>query len=199
MASIRYNQVVLGVLTLSVGLAMDATAVAAAKGFGAAKLRVWDATKMAVLFGLFQAGMPIIGWAVGARFAKTIEAWDHWIAFALLGGIGGKMIYEVLRGGDEGDAQQEDDSEAFAWWPLVVLAVATSIDALVAGLTLPLLAVPIAVAAATIGVTTAVLSASGAYLGRKLGARVGRKLDVVGGLLLIGLGTKILIEHLTAS
>ena len=77
----------LAVLTLSVGLAMDATAVAAAKGFGAARLRVWDAAKMALLFGVFQAGMPIVGWAIGDRFAKTIEAWDHWIAFALLGGI----------------------------------------------------------------------------------------------------------------
>jgi manganese efflux pump family protein len=178
---------------------MDATAVAAAKGFGAARLRVWDATKMALLFGVFQAGMPVIGWAVGSRFAKVIEAWDHWIAFALLGGIGGKMIYEVVRGGESDDGQAETDQrEAFAWWPLVLLAVATSIDALVAGLTLPLLAVPIAVAAATIGLTTAVLSAGGAYVGRRLGAHIGRKLDVFGGLLLIGLGTKILVEHLSA-
>ncbi len=178
---------------------MDATAVAAAKGFGSARLRVRDATKMALLFGVFQAGMPIIGWAVGERFAKVIEAWDHWIAFALLGGIGGKMIYEALRGNEEEKEEQDaDDNAAFAWWPLVVLAVATSIDAPVAGLTLPLLAVPIAVAAATIGVTTAVLSAGGAYLGRTFGARIGRKLDIVGGVLLMGLGTKILIEHLSA-
>lgn len=189
-------------MTLSVGLAMDATAVAAAKGFGAAKLRVVDATKMALLFGAFQAGMPVVGWAIGARFAKVIEAWDHWIAFVLLGGVGAKMIFEVARGdaelSSEGAAGSADD-DSFAWWPLVVLAVATSIDALVAGLTLPLLSVPIAAAAATIGLTTAVLSAGGAYLGRRLGARIGRKLDVVGGLLLIGLGTKILIEHLTSA
>jgi putative Mn2+ efflux pump MntP len=185
----------LGVLMLSIGLAMDATAVAAAKGLGAARLRVRDTTKMALLFGAFQAGMPLLGWAIGFRFAKAIEAWDHWVAFVLLGGIGAKMIVEALRRKQDDD---DDTADPFGWWSLVVLAVATSIDALIAGLTLPLMAVPILLAVTSIGVTTAVLSAAGAWAGRQIGARLGRKLDVFGGLLLVGLGTKILIEHLSA-
>ncbi len=184
------------VLTLAVGLSMDATAVAAAKGFAAQELRPTHVLKTSLMFGGFQAGMPVLGWVVGSRFASSIEAWDHWIAFALLGGIGAKMIVDVIRGESEEEAEKE--TSHFGFWPLLVLAVATSIDALVAGLTLPLMAVPIAVAAALIGVTTAGLSAAGAHAGRKLGARIGRKLDVVGGILLIGLGAKILVEHLAA-
>lgn len=185
------------VLTLAVGLSMDATAVAAAKGFAAQELRPTHVLKTSLMFGGFQAGMPVLGWVVGSRFASSIEAWDHWIAFALLGGIGAKMILDVVRDNGEGDEAKQ--AAHFGFWSLFVLAVATSIDALVAGLTLPLMAVPIALAAALIGLTTAGLSAAGAHAGRKLGARIGRKLDVVGGLLLIGLGTKILVEHLTAA
>jgi putative Mn2+ efflux pump MntP len=170
---------------------MDATAVAAARGFSNPDAKARDIVKMGALFGGFQAGMPILGWAVGDRFATLIAAWDHWVAFVLLAGIGAKMIYEVVRGGPEEEAQ----GNAFGWAPLVVLAVATSIDALVAGLTLHLLAVPVVTAVIVIGATTAAFSIAGAYLGRRFGASIGRKLDVFGGILLIGLGLKILLEH----
>jgi putative Mn2+ efflux pump MntP len=182
------------VLTLSVGLAMDATAVAAARGFSNPDARPRDIVRMGALFGGFQAAMPIAGWAVGSRFARLIAAWDHWVAFVLLAGIGVKMIYEVVRGGPD-DETSRPKGDAFGWMPLLALAVATSIDALVAGLTLPLLGVSLAVAVSVIGLTTAAASIAGAYLGRRFGTSIGRKLDVFGGVLLIGLGLKIVLEH----
>jgi putative Mn2+ efflux pump MntP len=186
----------LPLLTLAVGLAMDATAVAATQGFAAPDAPLSRYLRLALLFGAFQAGMPVVGWAVGEHFSHAIEAYQHWIAFALLAGIGGKMLHEVFQRGE--DAARPDDGSTFGWGRLVMLAVATSIDALVAGLTLPLLQIPILTAVAVIGVTTAGLSLGGVYLGRQFGGRVGRKLDALGGLLLIGLGVKILVEHLVS-
>lgn len=183
-------------LTLSVGLAMDATAVAAAKGCAHPEARPGDTLKMGALFGGFQAGMPLIGWSAGVRFATLIEAWDHWLAFALLAGIGAKMIWEARSGPHDPERGDAKTRAPFGWGPLLALAVATSIDALVAGLTLPLLDVPVAAAVAAIGVTTAVFSIGGAYLGRRFGASFGTKLDVLGGVLLIGLGAKVLLSHL---
>jgi putative Mn2+ efflux pump MntP len=174
---------------------MDATAVAAAKGFAAPQVRLGDALRVAFLFGGFQAAMPALGWLLGARFAPLIEAWDHWIAFVLLAGIGGKMIHEAVSRRDDISAPP---TNPFGWWPLVVLAVATSIDAFAAGVTLPLLGVPLVMAVVVIGAVAAVFSFAGVYVGRRFGDRLGKKLDVFGGVLLIGLGVKTLIEHLSA-
>lgn len=174
---------------------MDATAVAAAKGLASPRVRLGDALRVAFLFGGFQAAMPALGWLLGDRFAARIEAWDHWIAFALLAGIGGKMIHEALSQRDDGPAPPSD---TFGWRPLLVLAVATSIDALAAGVTLPLLDVPLVTAVVVIGAVTAALSLAGVYVGRRFGDRLGKKLDVLGGVLLIGLGVKTLVEHLRA-
>jgi putative Mn2+ efflux pump MntP len=113
----------------------------------------------------------------------------------LLAGIGGKMIHEAVTGHDDEPATSDN---AFGWGPLVILAVATSIDALAAGVTLPLLGVPLVTALLVIGVVTAVLSFAGVYVGRRFGDRLGKKLDVFGGVLLIGLGVKTLIQHLSA-
>jgi manganese efflux pump family protein len=186
---------VLDAVVLAVALAMDATAVAGARG--AAPLDppegggIWtaDAIRIAAVFGGFQAAMAAVGWAAGAGAARWIVSWDHWLAAAILGVLGGRMIVAAWRGGDGGGAGRPTGRE------LVLLGVATSIDALAAGVTLPLLAVPPVVAIALIGLVTAALSAAGVALGRWLGARVGRPLEVAGGLALVAIGVKIVVEH----
>lgn len=190
----------MAILWLAVGLAMDATAVASARGVAASRVTPIHALKIALLFGGAQALMPLLAWLIGARVGPWVAAWDHWIAFVLLGGLGAKMLWEA-RAGDDDEAPRED--EPFAWRVLLVLAVATSIDAFAVGLTLPMIGAPLVLSLVTIGVVTALLSAGGLFAGsllraRSLGASLGKRLDVVGGVVLIGLGAKILIEHLTS-
>ena len=185
----------LAILTLSVGLAMDATAVSAARGCAARALRAQDVLRVAALFGGFQALMPGIGWFVGESLGSVVSAWDHWIAFGLLGAIGGKMLWEA-RDSAERTPAPGSDAELFATRVLVLLAIATSIDALAAGITLPMLGAPLLFSLASIGVITAASSALGMLIGRRFGGMLGRRLDAFGGLVLVGLGTKILCEHL---
>ena len=186
---------------LSVGLAMDATAVAAARGLATPVITARHVALVAGFFGGFQALMPLIGWYLGAQVGPGVQAWDHWIAFVLLAAIGGKMLWEA-RGGDAHDADDGPDPAAgdlFGFKIMLLLAIATSIDALAAGFTLTMLDVPIAVSLATIGLTTAVLSALGLFAGRRFGAHLGARLDALGGVVLIALGGKILYEHLSAA
>jgi putative Mn2+ efflux pump MntP len=184
-------------LALSVGLAMDATAVAAARGMAVPRVRIGHVARVALFFGGFQALMPLVGWLIGAKVGPLVEAWDHWIAFVLLAGIGSKMLWEA-RSGEE-DAPATKEADLFGFRAMLVLAIATSIDALAVGITLPMLGVGIAPALAAIGVTTAILSALGLFAGRRFGAMLGKRLEVAGGLVLIGVGAKILIEHLTGT
>ncbi len=184
------------ILALSVGLAMDATAVSAARGMAVPVVRPRHAVLVALFFGGFQALMPVVGWLVGARIGPLVEAWDHWIAFVLLGAIGAKMLWEA-RGSKE-DAAPRSEAELFGFRVMLALAVATSIDALAVGITLPMLDAPFVLSVATIGVTTAVLCVVGLVAGRRAGAMLGRRLDMLGGIILIGLGVKILVEHLRA-
>lgn len=183
------------ILLLAVGLAMDAAAVAAGRGLAVPRVLPRHVVRVALFFGGFQALMPLLGWLVGARFGTLVESWDHWIAFVLLGAIGGKMLWEAHAGGP--DAEQ-GPGDPFGLRVMLVLAIATSVDALAVGITLPMLGAPLLLSLVTIGVTTAALSVAGLYAGRRFGALLGRRLDLVGGLVLIGLGTKILIEHLSA-
>lgn len=188
----------LSLLLLSVGLSMDAMAVAAAKGLAAPRVRARDVALLAGTFGGFQALMPLLGWLLAERFGALVEAWDHWIAFALLALLGGKMVVEGWRGEDE-DA--DDVANPFALGTVLLLGVATSIDAFAAGLTLPLLGLPPLLAVVVIGGVTAALSALGFFLGRRGGAlfggaRLGKRLEILGGLALIALGARILVEHL---
>ena len=182
------------VLALALGLAMDATAAAAACGVAAPAVRARHYASVAAYFGGFQALMPLLGWRLAAWLGPVIEGWDHWIAFVLLSGIGAKMIHGAWRGG----VRAAGEGDGFGPKVMLGLAVATSIDAFAAGITLPLFEVPIAISIATIGVTTAAASAVGLAVGRRLGARLGRGLDALGGAVLIGLGVKILVEHLAA-
>jgi putative Mn2+ efflux pump MntP len=182
------------ILLLSLGLAMDATAVSAARGLAAQRVSAQHVALIATLFGGFQALMPLIGWMLGTRVGPLVEQFDHWIAFVLLGGIGGKMLWEAFRVDDAAEAQ---DGELFRLRALLVLALATSIDALAVGITLPMLDAPFTLTLVTIGVVTALCCALGVLAGRHFGAALGKRLDALGGIVLIGLGTKILIEHLT--
>jgi manganese efflux pump family protein len=177
---------------LVLALAMDATAVAAARG--AAGIRRSGAWTLAIAFGGFQAGMAALGWVVGAGAARWVAAWDHWLVFALLALIGGKMIVEGWRQSPETDSSPA----ALSLGTVVLLAIATSIDALAAGVTLPLLGAPIGVSLALIGGATLILSLAGALGGKALGSRVGEKLTILGGVALVAIGAKTLIEHLTS-
>jgi putative Mn2+ efflux pump MntP len=183
------------ILALSVGLAMDATAVSAARGMAVPRVRLRHVALVALFFGGFQALMPVVGWLVGSRISPLVEAWDHWIAFVLLAGIGGKMLWES-RAPKAKSPRSEDD--LFGLKVMLLLAVATSIDALAVGVTLPMLDAPFALSIATIGITTAILCSVGLVVGRRAGAMFGRRLDAFGGLLLIGIGVMILVEGLGA-
>ena len=188
------------ILFLSVGLAMDATAVAAARGLATPVITARHVALVAGFFGGFQALMPLIGWYLGAQVGPWVQAWDHWIAFALLAAIGGKMLWEARESGSDADDDPDPAAgDLFGFKIMLLLAIATSIDALAAGFTLTMLDVPVAVSLATIGLTTAVLSALGLFAGRRFGAHLGARLDVLGGVVLIGLGGKILYEHLSAA
>lgn len=181
------------IVLLALGLAMDATAVSAARGLATPVLTTRHVLLVAGFFGGFQALMPLIGWALGSQVGPLIAAWDHWVAFLLLAAIGGKMTWEGLRGGDD-EAPSEGD--LFGLWTMLVLAIATSIDALAVGFTLPMLNAPLLTSVLTIGITTAMCSALGLFAGRRFGAALGHRLDVAGGLVLIGIGAKILVDHL---
>lgn len=186
------------ILLLAVGLAMDATAASATRGLALPRVERRHALRVALWFGGAQALMPLLGWLLGAAIGPLVQRYDHWIAFTLLAAIGGKMTWEALRG-DADDADQAlAPGDPFAPRLMLLLAIATSVDAFAVGVTLPLLDAPLLLSLATIGLTTALLSVAGLHAGRRFGALLGPRLDLVGGLVLIGLGVKILAEHLSA-
>lgn len=180
------------ILIIALGLAMDAFAVAVTTGLVLERLTFRPLFRLSWHFGLFQFLMPVIGWALGLTLQAWIAAYDHWIAFGLLGFVGGKMIYESLHY-DHSQRRQTDPTRG---WNLMVLSVATSIDALAVGLSLAMLKVSVWFPAVIIGVVAAILTLLGMFLGRRLGERLGHRMELIGGLILIGIGTKILIEHL---
>jgi len=184
--------VLVTIIIIAVGLSMDAFAVSVVSGAAYKHLKIRHALRMAGFFGGFQAFMPVVGALAGLTVKGYIAGYDHWIAFALLAAVGGKMIYESFKLTPPGVSF--DLSSIFI---LLVLSLATSIDALTVGVTLPLLKIPIATAATIIGIVTFTLSALGVYIGKKTGHFFEGKIEAVGGLALIGLGAKILLEHLT--
>jgi len=179
------------IIIIAVGLAMDAFAVSIVSGSAYKQLKVKHALRTAVFFGGFQAFMPLIGALAGLSLKEYIANYDHWMAFGLLSAVGGKMIYESFK--IKPAKENFDPSNIFI---LLVLSVATSIDALVVGITLPLLRVLIAPAVVIIGLVTFVLSYLGVFIGKKFGHFFESKIEALGGLVLIALGLKILIEHL---
>lgn len=181
---------------IAVGLSMDAFAVSVCKGLGMRKLKWKHALVIALFFGGFQGLMPVIGWALGTQFESYITSIDHWIAFVLLAFIGAKMLWDAFHEDDECVECREEVDERLDIKELVMLAVATSIDALAVGITFAFLRVDIVSAACTIAVTTFVLSLIGVAAGNQFGSRFRKPATVAGGIVLIAIGLKILLEHL---
>ncbi len=175
-------------------LSMDAFAVAICKGLKMQKLNFKQMALISLFFGGFQALMPFIGWLLGYNFKNYIESFDHWLAFALLAFIGGKMIFEAFK------SEQQDDNDNFDLKELFIMAVATSIDAMAAGIAFAFDGITtlaqISVSILIIGVTTFVLSGVGVVIGHKFGAVYKSKAELAGGIVLILIGLKILLEHL---
>ena len=179
------------ILLIAVSLALDAFAVSVSSGISVPGFGWKQAVKMGLYFGVFQAAMPLIGWFLGSSLSGYITAVDHWIAFGLLALIGGRMVWGTLKDGAEEEAPADLSAGR-----LMMLAVATSIDALAVGVSMAFMKVDIAVAAAVIGLVAFVLSVVGGLAGRRLGNLFQQKAELVGGLVLIGIGLKILVEHL---
>ncbi len=181
-------------LLLAVGLSMDAFAVSVCKGLGMRKVNVKVAVVLGLFFGGFQALMPTIGWALGSQFLWLIAPIDHWIAFGLLAFIGGKMLWDAARE-EDGDAG-DDDAERIDLREYLMLAVATSIDALAVGISFAALSVNIVAAASFIGVITFGFTLVGVAVGHYFGSRYQKPATIVGGCVLIFIGAKILVQHL---
>ncbi|OYV68701.1 MAG: hypothetical protein B7Z74_08190 [Deltaproteobacteria bacterium 21-66-5] len=179
-------------LALAVALAMDAFAVAVATGATLRQVTGRQTFRLSYHFGFFQAVMPVLGWAAGRTFARSIETFDHWAAFGLLAFVGVHMIWDAARGVEEGE-----DRDPTRGARLVVLSLATSMDALAVGLSLSFLGVAILWPACVIGLVCAALTAGGLHLGRLAGAatRMGRLAGVLGGIVLLAIGVKILFQH----
>ncbi len=183
---------ILEIFFIGVGLSMDAFAVALCKGLNMKKINYYHTVIIALFFGGFQALMPLAGWLLGKQFEDYITSVDHWIAFVLLVYIGGKMIYESIKGEEE----ESGTGERLDYKELLIMAVATSIDALAVGITLAFFKVSILQSITVIGITTFVLSIIGVTIGNRFGMKFKKKAEISGGIILILIGTKILLEHL---
>lgn len=179
---------------IGVGLSMDAFAVSICKGLGMSRLNMRQAAVISLFFGGFQALMPLIGWALGSQLTDFITPIDHWIAFGLLAFVGGKMLWDAFREDDEDEGSQTD--EKLDLKELLMLAIATSIDALAVGITFAFLQAAIVPSITIIGLTTFVISFAGVAVGHFFGARFEKPATIVGGVVLILIGVKILLEHL---
>ncbi len=180
----------LSVLLIGIGLSMDAFAVSLCKGLALKKPSVKSIVVIGLWFGAFQMIMPIIGYYLGSSFYSLIADYDHWIAFILLAAIGLNMIRESFSGEDD-----EGIDGSIGIWTMLVLAVATSIDALAVGISLAMTGDSIFASASIIGITTFVLSAAAVKLGSRFGDRFGSKAELLGGIILLLIGLKILLEH----
>jgi manganese efflux pump family protein len=183
----------LSIIGLSVGLATDAFAVSVATGLAIEKVTPRHVFRMAFHFGLFQFMMPVIGWLAGERLAAEIGLYDHWVAFALLAYVGGKMLWEARR-----DKDSELAGDPTRGIRLLTLSVATSLDALAVGMSMALMGVSVWVPSVAIGIITAALSAVGITFGARIGSRWGRLAEAAGGIVLIVIGLKVLYSGLVS-
>lgn len=184
-------------LLVGVGLSMDAFAVSVCKGLASKRINWLRAFAIALSFGSFQALMPLIGWALGEAVQSFIEPIDHWVAFILLAAIGLKMLWDAFHE-DAEDEQKSSDEQTWASFfiELILLSIATSIDALVAGISFSMANISIVWAVCVIGITTFILSLIGFVIGNKFGATFKKPATILGGVALILLGVKVLVEHL---
>jgi putative Mn2+ efflux pump MntP len=178
------------IIFLAVGLGVDAFSVAIGIGATNDKKSWAPVLRLAAAFGLFQFVMPIIGWLAGLTVVEIIASFDHWIAFALLALVGGKMIWEGFE--KESDEEKADQTRG---WPLLLLSIATSIDALAVGFSFSVLKNPILLPAVIIGIVCFVMTTVGMIFGKVLAKLFGKKVEIFGGLVLIAIGVKILIDH----
>lgn len=181
----------LTLIFIALALAMDAFAVALAAGVSLAPVSKRQLFRLGFHFGLFQGLMPIIGWLAGLSVQSMITAYDHWLAFGLLSFVGGKMIFESFH-----DDEEKEKTDPTRGLTMVMLSIATSIDALAVGLSLAVIGVDIWTPALVIGLTASILTVTGMLMGGKIGMIWGKRVEVMGGLLLIGIGLKILADHL---
>ena len=181
-------------LLLALAMSTDAFAAAVGKGTALQNPRWREALRTGAIFGAIEALTPIAGWALGLGAAGYVKAWDHWIAFVLLGGLGLRMVLAGLNA--PGGEEETDKPERHSFWLLAITGFATSIDAMAVGVGLAFLDVSILPIAATIGLTTFLAVTAGVMVGRVLGAVAGKRAEIGGGLLLVGIGTAILVEHL---
>ncbi len=182
------------VLLIGIGLSMDAFAVALCKGLSMRKFNWKAGVVIAAFFGFFQAFMPWIGWLVCRNFEKYITRFDHWIAFVLLAFIGGKMLFDAIK--EMKNPGEEEAEFKLKVGELFVLAIATSIDALAVGISFAFLSINIWSSITIIGISTFILSFIGVVIGNKFGAKFKTKAEIIGGVILILIGLKILLEHL---
>ena len=198
----------LSIFMTAIGLSMDAFAVALAKGITLRKNMWKNALKIALLFGVFQGLMPLIGWMAAREFKGYIESFDHWIAFILLGAIGGKMIYESIKSKkeccvnnnvsvkEEVCVESLENNKEFNFKNLIILAIATSIDALAVGVSFAFLNISIIPSISIIALVTFILCIIAVFVGKKLGCILQKYAEIVGGVILIIIGINILLEHI---
>lgn len=177
----------------AIGLAMDAFAVSICKGLRMKRLHLGQTLIIGLYFGIFQALMPVLGWLLGKSFSRYIQAFDHWIAFVLLAFIGGKMLWDSLH---EKETDSDATADTLSHRELLMLAIATSIDALAVGIAFACLDTNIWYAASVIGMITFLLSMIGVMIGKRFGSCFQQKAGIIGGVVLIFIGVKILLEHL---
>ena len=182
----------LSILLIAIGLSADCFAVALGGSISMKTLSRLQIFRVSLAFGLFQALMPVLGWLAGQTLVKIIADYDHWVAFILLAIVGGRMIWESFRS-EESRSENADITKGVL---LLTLSVATSIDALVVGLSFAFLEISIITASLTIGTVALVVTAIGFLLGRKLGSLIGRRAEALGGVVLIGIGLRILLTHI---
>ncbi|MBN2597494.1 manganese efflux pump MntP family protein [Labilibaculum sp.] len=181
----------LSILLLALGLSVDSFAASICSGLAIKKIHFFQAAKIAFFLAVFQGGMPIIGWYTGWELKDLIKDFDHWVAFILLAGMGSKMIYESIT------SKEKDCSfNPLKLLVLIGISVATSIDALVVGLSLALIDVVIWFPAIIIGIITFIVSMLGMLLGKKIGSKMSKRFEIIGGVVLILIGFRILIEHI---
>ena len=186
----------ISIALLSLAMSTDAFAAAVGKGTALEKPRWSEALRTGIIFGVIEALTPLVGWALGLAAASYVKAWDHWIAFVLLGALGLRMVFAGFKAPE---AEEPQKPSRHPFWLLAVTGFATSIDAMVVGVGLALLDVNILPVAAAIGFTTFVMVTIGVMVGRMLGAVAGKRAEVFGGVVLIGIGATILFEHLTGA
>jgi len=178
------------IFLIAVGLTFDTFAVSVSTGLLVNNIRFWQAVRVALVLAVVQAMMPLVGWFTGAQVKDYVSSFDHWIAFALLGLLGLKMMYEAVKQDEDGEAKNP-----MKFTVLMGMAIATSIDALVVGISFAFLDVNIILASLIIGATTFMVAMIGMLFGKKAGALLGKKMEIIGGIILVAIGVKILLEH----